>query len=163
LPTIFGTNTYAGTFEYFDKNKIGGVGFSLGAFSIIYAAGNQVFKAVVLEGVASSSYDVGFELLASKVGKVFANIIGYGIFTFGSLIWTSGKFRHSLPVDYVGGISPTPVMVIRGKDDGRVPSKSFIHFMEKVKEPKEVWIHAGRHTSSFSQTLGNTRIELLGF
>jgi dipeptidyl aminopeptidase/acylaminoacyl peptidase len=154
---------YAGAFDSFDKDKIVAVGFSLGAFAIIYAAGNQAFKAVVLEGVASNSYDVGFELLASKFGKVFANIIGNGVFKVGSFVWTLGKFRHSSPIDYVGGISPTPVMIIRGENDERVPSKSFMKFMEKVKEPKEYWVHDGYHTSAYMQHPDEYSKKVVGF
>jgi fermentation-respiration switch protein FrsA (DUF1100 family) len=117
----------------------------------------------VLEGVASSSYDVGFELLASKFGNVFAYIIGNGIFKVGSSIWTLGKFRHSSPIDCIGEVSPTPVMIIRGEDDERVPSKSFVRFMEKVKEPKVIWVHAGHHTASYNQYPEEYGDKVLGF
>jgi fermentation-respiration switch protein FrsA (DUF1100 family) len=139
------------------------VGFSLGASAIIYAAVNQVFKAIVLEGIFATSYDVGFEVLSQKFGKFIARLIGDGIFTFGSLIWTLGKFWHSSPIDYIDKVSPTPVMVIRGDSDERVPSESINRFSEKIKEPKEFWVHSGRHTNSYNQYPEEYKRRVVGF
>ncbi len=154
---------YAENYEYFNRKKIVAVGFSLGASAIVYAAVNQIFKAVAIEGIFSSSYDVGFEILAQKFGSIIARLIGDGVFTFGSLIWSLGKFWHSSPIDYIGKVSPTPIMVIRGDSDERVPSESIRRFSEKIKEPKEFWVHGGRHTTAYNQYPEEYKKRVVGF
>jgi uncharacterized protein len=154
---------YAERFEYFNKEKIAAVGFSVGASAITYAATNQVFRAVVLEGIFATSFDVGYEVLSQTFGKIIALLVGHGVFTFGSFIWSLGRFSHSSPVDYIGKVSPTPVLVIRGDSDEKVPSESIKKFSERVKEPKEFWTHSGRHTTSFDQYPEEYGKKVVGF
>lgn len=133
-----------------DPDRIGFVGFSLGAISGIYAAEKQVFKAVVLEGVFSKSYEMGEAILIDRVGERFTKLFGYAFFWVGAMVWTLGRFKHSSPIDHIGKISPTPILIIRGEHDKTVPAYSAQKMIAAANMPKEIWIHKGGHTKSFT-------------
>lgn len=134
-----------------NAENIGAVGFSLGAIAVLYASIKQIFKAIVLEGVFADSYDMGEEILVRRVGKPLTHLFGYGVFWVGAMIWTFGQYKHSHPVDFISKVSPTPVMIIRGNKDERVPEASAKKMLDAVKDPKEIWIHEGRHTKAYNQ------------
>jgi len=134
-----------------NQDKLAAVGFSLGAIAILYASKHQQFKALVLEGLFANSYDLGEEMLNKKIGKRLAKFVGYAIFWIGSMIWSLGKFRHSRPMDHIAQVSPTPMMIIRGKNDERVPEISFNKLLLAAGDPMELWLHDGLHTKAFNQ------------
>lgn len=140
---------YTKTMEDVNKEKLAAVGFSLGAAATIYAAESQIFKAVVLEGVFASSYDMGEAILAKRVGTRLTVLFGYAVFWVGTAIWSLGKFRHSYPVEHIEKVSPTPVMIIRGENDRTVPAHSAKKMLDAAREPKETWIHSSGHTWSY--------------
>jgi len=146
-----------------NRNKIGAVGFSLGAISIIYAAKTQLFKAVVLEGVFSNSYDMGEAILLSKVGKKLTKFIGYAFFWVGAMVWTLGKYKHTSPVDHIGQVSPTPILLIRGNNDQTVPAYSAEKMINALREPKEIWVHDSGHTWAFDAYPTEYKKRVLGF
>lgn len=124
------------------------IGFSLGTTAAIYAGIDHIFKSIVVEGVFSSSFDMGEEILKKLFGPFFTKIIGYGIFWVGAKIWTLGKFEHSQPSNFISKITPTPIMIIQGKNDKMVPSYSSDKMVMSACEPKEIWKHNGGHTNS---------------
>jgi uncharacterized protein len=154
---------YAKSLENVNVEKLGAIGFSLGASAAIYAGVTQVFKALVLEGVFADSYDVGEEILIRRFGRNMARIIGYGFFWVGTMIWTLGQYRHARPVEFIAKVSPTPVMIIRGTDDERAPSHSAQLILEAVKQPSEIWIHKSGHTQAYTRYPKEYRQRVLDF
>lgn len=136
--------------EGFNEELLVAVGFSLGASACVYAARAQIFKVIILEGIFASSFDVGYEVLFRKFGKLMANIVGYGIFNFGAAIWSFGKFHHAHPADVIGDVSPTPTMIIRGESDEKVTSKSIQKLLNAIEEPYELWVHSSGHTRALN-------------
>lgn len=154
---------YAKTLDHVNAEKLAAVGFSLGAVATIYAAEKQVFKAVVLEGVFSSSYDMGEALLNKRVGERLTRFFGYAFFWVGTAIWSLGKFEHSHPVEHIGKVSPTPKLIIRGKNDERVPVRSAKQMLDAASEPKEIWIHGSGHTAAYNSYPEEYEKRVLGF
>jgi fermentation-respiration switch protein FrsA (DUF1100 family) len=148
-------------------SHLAAVGHSLGSGGIVYAyAGSNrpAFRAVVLEGVFSESYDVGRYMLTNRFGPLIGYLIGVSVFTVGAKLWTMGRFRHSRPIDFADRISPTPLMIIRGVNDQMVPEASARDFIEKAKMPKVVWIHPqGRHTDAYKVYPEEYKSRVLGF
>jgi uncharacterized protein len=142
---------YSKKIKEININRIGAVGFSLGAIAVIYASVKQLFKAVVVEGVFADSFDIGEDILINRVGKKMTKFVGYTIFWVGAMIWTLGRYKHSHPVNFISQISPTPVLLIRGENDETVPKHSAERMINALKEPKEIWIHQGGHTKSFHE------------
>jgi dipeptidyl aminopeptidase/acylaminoacyl peptidase len=146
-----------------NQDKLAVVGFSYGSTAAIYAATSQIFKAVVLEGVFASSYDMGESFLLRSVGRRLTRLFGYLFFWVGAMIWTLGKFKHSYPADVIGDVSPTPVMLIRGEEDATVPSESAQKVLDAAKEPKEIWVHPSGHTWAFDSFPEEYEKRVLGF
>jgi uncharacterized protein len=150
-----------------DPGRLAAFGFSVGSGCIIYAIANAqepIFRAVVLEGVFSESYDAGREMLARRFGPKVGYFIGVAFFTVGTLLWTFGRFRHSRPIDLAHKLGSTPLMIIRGKNDHMVPEKSAVAFITRVPEPKVVWINeGGRHSDSYGVYPEEYKSRVIGF
>jgi uncharacterized protein len=144
---------YLSTRSDVSVDRLGAMGFSLGSGGIVYAialAERPIFRAVILEGVFSESYDVGKYMLTRKLGPALGYVVGIALFTVGAKIWTLGRFQHGRPVDLAAKIAPTPLMIIRGKNDHMVPDKSASQFIANAKDPKIVWVHEkGRHSDAY--------------
>lgn len=137
-----------------NQEKIGVIGFSLGTGTAIYAIANSknsVFKAAVLEGAFANSFDVGEKILIGKYGHFFGKLIGYAFFTFGTKIWSLGKFKHANTAEKISEITNTPIMIIRGKNDALVSDKSATLLLSSIKQPYDIWLHEkGHHVKSYN-------------
>lgn len=158
---------YLATRPEVDAGRLAALGFSVGSGCIIYAIANsqrQIFRAVVLEGVFSESYDAGREMLTRRFGPIIGYLIGVAFFTVGTLLWTRGRFRHSRPIDLADKLGSTPLMIIRGQNDHMVPVKSATAFITSIPEPKVVWINeGGRHSDSYRIYPDEYRRRVIGF
>jgi len=125
--------------------RMGAVSFSLGTGTIVATAANQkepLFKAIVLEGIFSSSYDVGEKILKNQFGSFGGKVVEYLFFNVGVKFWSLGKFQHFKSSQKVKQIDDTPIFIVRGNNDELVPKKSATKFISSVKNLKEVWIHS---------------------
>lgn len=155
------------TIPVVNQQKIGVVGFSLGTAAAIFAIAcseEKVFKAAVLEGAFANSYDVGEYMLVSKYGKFLGKIIGHAFFTFGTAMWSLGKFKHANTAEMISKIKDTPLMIIRGKNDALVPEKSFKKLTDSLHPPFDIWVHEkGHHTRSYAVYPEEYSTRVLGF
>ena len=56
--------------------------------------------------------------------------------------WADG-FRQVTPVNWIGRISPRPLLMIQGKDDDLIDEEQAWRLHERAGEPKEIAIVAG--------------------
>ena len=118
------------------------IAFSLGFSSALYLLKKYPeirIRAVVLEGVFSSSFDVGYKLIERKVGRAGALLVGWLFFQPAAFVRSFGRFRHSRPIDLVDVLDGVPALVIRGALDNAVPERSALEFVEACKPFAVVW------------------------
>ncbi len=144
---------FSKSFPEINQEKIAVLGFSLGTGTAIYATAytpNPVFKAIILEGAFANSYDVGETILISRFGFILGKLIGHAFFTFGTQIWSLGRFNHSNTAETIAKIKNIPILIIRGENDALVPQKSADKLISSANPPVEVWTHAlGHHTRAY--------------
>lgn len=137
-------------------SQVGVIAFSLGAGTAVYGATKAkpgTLKAIVLEGVHASSWDVGNTILVSRLGKWGGRFVADAIFEIGAQIWSMGKFRHSAPADEIVNLVDTPIMIIRGDNDDLVPRDSAERFIDAVPVLDELWVHSiGLEKDKFGHT-----------
>jgi uncharacterized protein len=142
------------TIPVVNQDKIAVVGFSLGTAAAIFAIASsdeKIFKAAVLEGAFANSYDVGEYMLVRKYGNFWGKVIGHAFFTFGSALWSLGKFKHANTSEMIAKIKTTPMLIIRGENDALVPDKSFKKLITSLNPYSDIWIHEnGHHTRSYT-------------
>ena len=132
-----------------DARRLGAYGESFGAGVVILAAGRSpVFQAVVA--------DSPFTSVESMIATSFRGVTGMPAFPFAPIVTWLGERETGLkpaqiaPLEVVGRISPTPLLLIHGALDHLIPvGSSFAHY-EAANEPKELWIvenagHAGAY------------------
>lgn len=135
-----------------NQNKLAVVGFSLGTGTAIFACANsksKIFQAVILEGAFANSYDVGETILVSRFGRTLGKLIGHTFFTFGTQIWSLGRFSHADTAREIAKVDNVPILIIRGENDALVPKESADKLIASAKNA-EVWVHKmGHHTRSY--------------
>jgi len=133
-----------GAFEGCGRGNIALMGFSGGgAISIICAARRRG-----LAGVASLSSPAAFSLLLTRegMGDFIAHSRAIGIIRDPSYPPSQDQYYEEMlaynPVDYVGRVAPTPLLVIHGDEDDTVPVEEAYRLYEAANEPKELYIVA---------------------
>ena len=58
-------------------------------------------------------------------------------------VMAGGRLRRVRPVEYVGRISPRPVLLIHGMHDSYIPIEQPGWLYDAAGEPKEIWIVPG--------------------
>jgi fermentation-respiration switch protein FrsA (DUF1100 family) len=130
---VIGAATYLQTREELDPNKIGAMGYSLGAqISILAAAGSDQIQAVVADGPCCTTR-ADFPPPGRLKDWFY---VPYDAVFFPMLRW---RTKVSDPVSIQEGvslISPRPLLLI-----GSGSEKDMIeHHYDAAKEPKELWI-----------------------
>ena len=136
---------YASGRRDLDAGRLVSYGHSLGGAKSVTALGESPVKglrAVVIDGAFAS-----YQAMARTVG---------------------GRLGESLvtdelaPKDYVGKLSPVPLLVIHGARDEVVPVSQGLQLFESAHQPKTLFeVEAGRHGDSLSRDHGAFRKRML--
>ena len=128
-----------------EVEHIGGWGGSMGAVAIIRSAAKYPEIEAI---VADSSFPTLVDELDFRVPyPVIRPLIGF----FAE--WQTGLDMNDVrPVDDVALISPRPVFIIQGMQDGAIPANSAHRIYDTAGEPKQLWtepdaIHLGMYSS----------------
>lgn len=115
-----------------DVKRVGGWGGSMGAVTMIRAAAKYPqIEAIVADSPFATLTDeldirVPYPVLRSSIG-FFAE-------------WQTGLSLNDVrPVDDVAIISPRPVFIIQGMQDGMIPLDSAQRIYDAAVEPKKIW------------------------
>lgn len=120
-----------------DPERIGALGFSMGAATVtLGAARDPRLRAVVIEAA--------YPTLKEQVAFFFRAVPLAGpIATLWGQREAGGDLDAARPVDEICGISPRPVLLIYGTDDGEVPPGSAEAMFAAACEPKALWLVEG--------------------
>jgi dipeptidyl aminopeptidase/acylaminoacyl peptidase len=135
---------YLATRPEVDPDRIGLVGTSLGAASVIRAAAAvPKARAVVAESAYSSLQD--------NVADGVRRLLHLPAFPFAPLVvyFAERELKQKMdavrPVDDVGRIAPRALLLIHGSDDDLIHVSNGRRLYEAAGEPKELWIVPGGH------------------
>lgn len=134
-----------GAFEGCDPERIALMGFSGGgAVSIICAA-----RGAALAGVAAISSPADFSTLVSRegMGEFIAHARDIGIIRDPGFPPSEEEYYREMlamsPIDYVGAVSPTPLLIVHGDEDETVPVDAAFRLYEEASLPRELHIVKG--------------------
>ena len=144
------TNDVIGAVHYLsqrpevDPERIGVIGFSMGAAATIQAAARCPQIAAV---VADSSYATFLDA-ARYSFKVVTRLPHYPIAPI-AMAWAKWivhvDANHMRPIDDIGRIAPRPVLITHGELDEIVPVRHAHTLFKAAQEPKEEWIVPDAH------------------
>lgn len=144
------TNDVIGAVQYLkqrpevDPQRIGVVGFSMGAVATIQAAAQCADIAVV---VADSAYASFLEAVRYSF-RIVARLPHFPVAPI-AMHWAKWMVHVDpsalRPVDVIGRISPRPILVMHGTLDEIVPVRHAYTLFKAAEEPKELWIVPGAH------------------
>jgi dipeptidyl aminopeptidase/acylaminoacyl peptidase len=129
--------------DRYGSRPVGVLGISMGAAAAIIAAA-QSQDVVAL--VADSAFADLEGIMRKKIPE-FAPVpwlvpFGWASVLIGELM-AGGRLRSLRPVDYVGSLSPRPVLFIHGERDSYIPHEQPEELFEAAGEPKETWTAPG--------------------
>jgi uncharacterized protein len=124
-----------------DISRLGYFGISMGAMTgAITTAVDERFKVVVLADGAGDFSVVFKQASLPEVQGIVKEIEAKGY----SLDEAFNILKPVDPVEYVGHISPRPLLMINGKKDEILPYDAMVAFHETAKAPKRViWYNSG--------------------
>ena len=116
---------------------VAALGISMGAAALCYAAEQtRLLNAVILEGMY---HDIG-RAFATRLGTYppWFQRLAHGI------LWVTERrlglrISQLAPFQYVGRLSPAPVLVLSGSEDPHAPAIDTCHLFECCDHPKELW------------------------
>jgi dipeptidyl aminopeptidase/acylaminoacyl peptidase len=141
-----------------DRSRIGGLGFSIGAFVMAQvAADDRRLSAVVLEAPVPD-YDDYIRVNHSR----------WGILSQWPARWAlhnSGMLDPALaPMKLIERIGPRPVLMLAGSEDHEVPAALVTKLFEAAQEPKTLWVVQGaQHGGYIDVAAGEFPQRILAF
>lgn len=134
-----------------DKNRIGFMGISMGAFSgVIVAAVDKSVKAVSL---IDGGGDLETFIKKSEYESV-KNILKYIEENPDKISSIREIFKFVDPLFYAPFIAPRPVIMMNGKKDTTVPTVCAQSVYDALKEPKEIiWFDSGHEDIPISSVI----------
>ena len=141
------TRDLAGAVEYLRgrlgaEAPIGVLGYSMGgAVAILVAAENREIAAVVTDsGFArlDAVIQLGIKRLPTRLARSFGNLS-----ILMSELLAGGRVRRVRPLDAVGRLAPTPLLIIHGMEDTQISYEDALALYEHAREPKEIWLVEG--------------------
>ena len=140
---------YAQARDDVDASKIIVFGQSLGGANAIAVVGGAKLKGIVgvaVDSAFSSYKEVGKDHVAGSLKPLAGSLLTDG---------------HS-PLDVVGRISPTPLVIMHGTDDRVVPYYHAERLYAAARAPRELWtFHGGGHTDALGVRRRQTVSRLL--
>lgn len=140
--------------------RIGAIGHSAGAVSIILsAARNQAIDAVVAASPFSSIDDVWQHNRPKIMPKALYD------FTMYLSEVRKGFSRHQVrPIDVIDQVSPAALLLVHGSEDRRVSYQHTLQLYESASFPKQLWVIEGAsHSGVRTPGLDNNAGELIHF
>ena len=140
-----------------DPQRIGGFGFSMGAYVLTQAAAlDQRLRAVAL--VASPDDVVEHNWLATARWGLLTQVPCH------LALRAYGQSLDLRPKDVIGLIAPRAVLIVGGVLDPLVPEFIARRLFSAAGSPKELWLVPRAHHADFAQTAGpEYRNRLTGF
>jgi pimeloyl-ACP methyl ester carboxylesterase len=140
-----------------DPERIGGLGFSMGAYVLTQAAAlDQRLRAVAL--VSSPNEVVEHNWLATAKWGLLAQVPCY------LALRAYGQSLDIPPKDVIGSIAPRAVLIVGGDLDPLVPAFMARQLFSAAGAPKELWLVPRAHHADFAQIAGpEYRNRLAGF
>ena len=128
-----------------DPARIGGLGFSIGANLMTEVAGQDArLRAVILEASVPAFADY-----------MNLHFTRWGVLSEWPARWAlrdSGLFETGFePVRWVPRISPRPVLMLGGTEDGDIAPELVRKLYAAAGEPKAIWIVPGAHHGGYSE------------
>ena len=143
-----------------DIRRIGAIGYSVGAVSVILsAARNPHIEAVLAIAPFARVSEVWTSnrppLLPSFVLDLMLRLVE----------WRKGFSRADIcPVEVIGRIAPRPLLVIHGKDDRRITEIQVRRLFAAAREPKALWLVDGAsHGSIRTPVLDELAPDVIAF
>ena len=138
---------YASGRRDLDGGRLISYGHSLGGAKSVTALGESPVKglrAVVIDG-AFSSYQAMARVIGGRLGESLVS-------------------DELAPKDYVGKLSPVPLLVIHGARDEVVPVSQGLQLFESARQPKTLFqVEGGHHGDSLSRDHGAFRKRMLSW
>jgi fermentation-respiration switch protein FrsA (DUF1100 family) len=140
-----------------DPERIGGFGFSMGAYVLTQAAAlDQRLRAVAL--VSSPNEVVEHNWLATAKWGLLTQVPCY------LALRAYGQSLDIPPKDVIGSIAPRAVLIVAGDLDPLVPAFMARQLFSAAGTPKELWLVPRAHHADFAQIAGpEYRDRLAGF
>ena len=130
-----------------DPERIGGFGFSMGAYVLTQAAVlDQRLRAVTL--VSSPTDVVEHNWLATAKWGLLSQVPCY------LALRAYGQSRDIPPKNVIGSIAPRAVLIVGGVLDPLVPAFMAQQLYSAAGSPKELWLVPRAHHSDFAQIAG---------
>jgi uncharacterized protein len=128
-----------------DPDRIALMGFSGGgAVSIICAARRRGLAGVV---ALSSPADFSSLLAREDIGEFIAHARSIGIIRDPAFPASEEEYYREMlacnPIDFVGGVAPTSLLIIHGDSDETVPVAEAYRLYGAASEPRELYIVKG--------------------
>ena len=122
-----------------DPKRIGIFGFSLGGSTAILAAAETGrFAAVVADSAFTTLRDQAREAITGFYHLPAFPFVNLSVLAYELYFQTSVK--NIAPESVIGGISPTPVLIISGEGDEMIPAENGRRLFRAAQEPKEHWV-----------------------
>jgi dienelactone hydrolase len=139
-----GAGHYMAALPEVDANRLTLVGVSFGVPFAASAGRDRVFTGVALH---FGGADIAGMLRANL--PINNAMIRSGFAEFGAWV-----FRDLEPAKNVGGISPTPLLLINGSEDKQIPRSSALLLAERATPPvRHIWLQYGHLSSRDHQLL----------
>jgi fermentation-respiration switch protein FrsA (DUF1100 family) len=144
--------------EGYPEERIGVMGYSMGAVAAILAAADDPRLQAVL---AVSPFATLYEAVRHRLGHL-------GPLT-PVIAWCGEKMTNLhladvRPVDVVAQLSPRPILIVEGGDDQMLPPASGQRLYKAAAEPKELWSVPGVAHVDFRQAVPEAyRLRIVGF
>jgi fermentation-respiration switch protein FrsA (DUF1100 family) len=134
-----------------DPDRIGMIGESFGgAMSIKYAAENHGIRAVISQSSFASLEDAieigNFVPFPPPLRSLLAPLI-----LSREAECAGMEVAEVVPVDWIKGISPRPVLILHGGVDDYVAADSGQRLYDAAGEPKEIWVEPEADHKSFDE------------
>jgi uncharacterized protein len=122
-----------------DPNRIGVYGLSLGAATVILAAAQD-------ERIRATVAEAGYSDADNVIADSYERYIGLPAFPFAPVTrmvaeWRTGlRMKDAQPIDYIGAMSPRPILLIHGLADESIPPDHTERLYGAAAEPKTLWL-----------------------